>query len=71
MENIPSVTLLLHQPTPDLFWYPPADGGQMGQGWEQRNAALPLTAVEAMQLASPGQLSDAFWERGQHDSLGH
>jgi len=43
----------------------------MGEGWEQRNAALPLTALEVMQLASPGQLSNAFWEGGQHDSLGH
>lgn len=32
----------------------------MGEGWEQRNAALPLTAMEAMQLASPGQLSNVF-----------
>lgn len=32
----------------------------MGEGWEQRNAALPLTALEGMQLASPRQLSRAF-----------
>lgn len=32
----------------------------MGEGWEQRNAALPLTAVEAMQLASPRHSQTAF-----------
>lgn len=32
----------------------------MGEGWEQRNAALPLTALEGMQLTAPRQFSRAF-----------
>lgn len=42
----------------------------MGEGWEQRNAALPLMALEGMQLASPSQLSRAFG-KGVNLTFGH